>query len=88
MTSKIKNSIILLERIKEKENETELKVQVLSKGITIKQLLDKVNEILESKELTNEFYEDIIATLFSSEEITDMLLTFALIKLQNDEGVE
>ena len=73
--------------------ETELKVQVLSKlanskWFTIKQLLDKVNEILESKELTNEFYEDIIATLFSSEEITDMLLTFALIKLQNDEGVE
>ena len=73
--------------------ETELKVQVLSKlanskGFTIKQLLDKVNEIIESKELTNEFYEDIIATLFSSEEITDMLLTFALIKLQNDEGVE
>ena len=72
---------------------TELKVQVLSKlanskGFTIKQLLDKVNEILESKELTNEFYEDIIATLFSSEEITDMLLTFALFKLQNDEGVE
>ena len=57
-----------------------------SKGLSITQLIDKVNEILENKELTNEFHEYIVTTLFSSEEITDMLLTFALIKLQDNKG--